>query len=271
MTTTIEGVATARFPPTGWASHAGVMAVRSLRALARQPQVLAPSFMFPLFFTAVSAAAFDRTTSLAGFPDVDSFLTFLLPATILQGVMFGATSAGVEAAIDIGNGFNDRLLTAPVARVPLFLGRVAGVTVLGAVQTLIFTGVLVLFGAEFGGGVAGFAVVVAVNTLFAAAVGAFSLTIAFHTGSVEAVNGFFPILFAGVFMSSAFFPPELSGGWFERVASANPLTWMIDGTRELTIAGWDSGAAFQGIGVAAALLAFFLATSMHALRVSLRS
>lgn len=257
--------------PASWIAHALAMGGRSLRGLIRQPQVLAPSLIFPLFFTAVSAAAFDRTTSLPGFPEVDSFLTFLLPATILQGVMFGAISAGVEAAIDMENGFNDRLLAAPVARIPLFLGRLGGVMILGGVQALFFSGVLIAFGAQFDGGIAGFAVVVAVSMLFAGAVGAFSLTIAFHTGSVEAVNGFFPILFAAVFMSSAFFPPELSGGWFEIIASANPLTWMIDGTRDLTIGGWDTGAAARALAVAGGLLAFFLATSLNALRVSLRS
>jgi len=254
-----------------WLAHAGVMARRSIRGVARQPQLWAPSLIFPLFFSAVSAAAFSRTTSLPGFPEVDSFLTFLVPATILQGVMFGATSAGTEQAIDMENGFNDRLLAAPVARVPLLLGRLGGIMVLSVLQAVLFTVVLVVAGASFAGGVAGLLAIMAVAALMGAAVGAFAMAIALKTGSVEAVNGFFPIFFALVFLSSAFFPPELSGGWFEAVASVNPVTWMIDGTRDLVVHGWDVEAAVSAIGVAAGLLALFLALALQALRSSLRS
>ena len=256
---------------SAWSAHAGVMARRSIRGTIRQPQLWAPSLIFPLFFSAVSAAAFSRTTNLPGFPEVDSFLTFLVPATILQGVMFGATSAGTEQAIDMENGFNDRLLAAPVARVPLLVGRLGGIMVLAVVQTLLFTTVLVIAGASFAGGVAGLAAMVVMSALVGAAVGAFSMAIALKTGSVEAVNGFFPIFFALVFLSSAFFPPSLSGGWFEAVASVNPITWMIDGSRDLVVHGWDAQAALTSVGVALGMLVAFLGLALQALRSSLRS
>lgn len=257
--------------PASWVSHAAVMARRSVVGIARQPQLWVPSLVFPLFFAAVSAAAFERTTDLPGFPDVDSFLTFLLPATVLQGVMFGATSAGTETAIDMENGFNDRLLASPVARVPLFLGRLGGITVLSLAQALVFTVVFLGFGATFAAGVAGVVTLAVVAMLFSAAVGAFSMAIALRTGSVEAVNGFFPIFFALVFLSSAFFPPELSGGWFEAVAELNPITWMIDGIRELVVVGWDTSAALTAVGVAGGLLTLLMAAALGALRASLRS
>ena len=257
--------------PTAWFAHARVMARRSVFSILRQPQLWAPSIIFPLFFTAVSAASFDRTTSLPGFPAVDSFLTFLIPATVLQGVMFGATSAGTEVAIDMENGFNDRLLAAPVARVPLFVGRLAGIAALALVQTAIFLAVLMAFGASFEAGLPGMLVLAAVGVLFASAVGAFSIVIALRTGSVEAVNGFFPIFFALVFLSSAFFPPSLTGGWFEAIANVNPISWMIDGTRDLVIQGWDGEAAITSIGVAAGLFVLFLVLALQAVRASVKS
>lgn len=257
--------------PGQWASHAGVMARRAIHGIVRQPQLWAPSLVFPLFFAAVSAAALQRTTSLPGFPEVDSFLTFILPATVLQGVMFSATSAGNETAIDIENGFLDRLLAAPVARIPMFVGRLGGVMVLSFAQAIVFTLVFLAFGASFAAGPAGLAVLAIVGVLFGSAIGALSIAIALRTGSVEAVNGSFPIFFAAVFLSSAFFPPELSGGWFEIVANLNPITWMIDAVRELVITGWDVGAALTAIAVAAAMLVVFMAVALQALRVSLRS
>ncbi len=250
-------------------AQAVAIAGRSVRGVLRQPPQWVPSLVFPLFFNAVSAAAFDRTRALPGFPEVNSFLTFLLPATILQGVLLGATAAGNDAAVDIENGFFDRLVLSPMSRVSLLGGRLVGSMALGVVQVVFFLSVLSVFGARLENPLAGVLVLVVVGALLAGAVGAFSVSIALRTGSVEAVNGFFPIFFAALFMSSAFFPPSLSGGWFETVASINPITWIVDGLRDVIIEGWVPGAAARAIAVSAALgvLAIFMATRSLAARI----
>ena len=247
------------------------IAGRAIKAVARQPQTWAPGIVFPLFFTALSSAAFDRTRSIPGFPEVSSFVAFLLAATIVQGVMFGSTSAGNDVAIDIESGFFDRMVASPVARVALIVGRLAGTMALAVAQAVVFFLVLWPFGATMDAGAAGMAVTLLVAALFGGAVGAFSIAVGLKTGSVEAVNGFFPIFFALVFLSSAFFPPEISGGWFERVADANPLSYMVDGMRHLHITGWDTGEAATAVGVAVGLFALFLVMALAALRGRLRS
>ena len=112
MTTSSPRLAATHAVPQVWE-----IARRSIVAVVRQPQLWAPSIVFPLFFTALSSAAFDRTRSIPGFPDVSSFVAYLLAATVVQGVMFGSTSAGNDVAIDIESGFFDRMLLSPVARV----------------------------------------------------------------------------------------------------------------------------------------------------------
>lgn len=252
----------------GVVAPATAMARRSIRGIIRQPQLWAPAIVFPLFFSAVSSAAFDRTRALPGFPEVDSFLTFILPATIIQGVMFGATSVGNEMAIDMENGFADRLRAAPVNRAALLVGRLAGVMLLAMVQTLAFVVVFVVFGATVAGGPQAVVVLMLVSAAFAGAIGSFALVVAMRTGSVEAVNGFFPIFFAAVFLSSAFFPPELSGGWFERVAAVNPVSWIVDATRELVIDGFAWGSAAVAVAVTAAMMAVLNAVAVDTLRRS---
>ncbi len=263
MTAVVSGVHTG--------AQVRAIAVRSMRSTWRQPQLWAPSLVFPLFFTALSAAAFDRTRSIEGFPDVSSFVAYLLAATIVQGVVFGSTGAGTDVALDIETGFFDRLVASPVARVALILGRLTGSMALAVGQSLVFTLVLLPFGATMDAGFLGWVVTLAVAALFGGAVGAFSLAVGLKTGSFEAVNGFFPILFALVFLSSAFFPPEISGGWFERLADLNPISYMIDGIRNLQISGWDLGDAAMSLGVAAGMLTLFLIGALAALRDRLRS
>ena len=252
-------------------AQTGAIAQRSLRAMARQPQIWAPSIIFPLFFTALSSAVFERTRQLPGFPTVSSFVAYLLAATVIQGVLFGATAAGNDLALDIETGFFDRLVASPVARTAIITGRLAGSAVLGAFQALAFVVILMPFGATMAAGWPGAAVTVATGVMFASAVGGFSLVVAIRTGSVEAVQGFFPIFFAVVFLSSAFFPPNLSGGWFETVADVNPLSVMVDGLRHLHVVGWDSNAALKAVGVPTVMTILFGAASLRALQRRLAS
>ena len=89
---------------------------RSILGTFRQPQAWIPGFLFPLLMAAVYAAQFKRATQLPGFPEVDSFLQFLLPATVLQACIFGATNGASDLSVDIEQGFFERLLAPPVSR-----------------------------------------------------------------------------------------------------------------------------------------------------------
>ena len=86
-----------------------VLAGRSVRNTGRDPSAWVPPMVFPLLLAAIYGAQFSRATELPGFPEVDSFLQFVLPASVLQGVSFFAGDAGVGMATDIQTGFFDRL------------------------------------------------------------------------------------------------------------------------------------------------------------------
>jgi ABC-2 type transport system permease protein len=235
------------------ASHSAALSRRSILGIFRQPQVIFPSMFFPLFFAALNSAAFDRTTNLPGFPPVESFLQFLLPATIMQGVLFGSTSAGNEMAVDIQNGFFDRLLASPVSRTSILIGRLAGAGALGVLQTLVFMAVLWPFSADVRGGPAAMVVLCVTGGLMAMGVGGLGLALALRSGSAEAVQNSFPLVFISLFMSSAFFPRQLMEGWYKAVASNNPLSWLIEALRHQVVVGFDAGEAATAIGIALAV------------------
>ncbi|MFT6293273.1 MAG: ABC-2 type transport system permease protein, partial [Ilumatobacter sp.] len=67
------------------------MSKRSVLALWRQPSLVVPSIIFPLFFAALGTSSFARATSIPGFPEVDSYLDFALAGSIAQGILFGST------------------------------------------------------------------------------------------------------------------------------------------------------------------------------------
>jgi len=234
------------------------LARRSVFSTLRQPPLYLPSLFFPLLIAAVNSAALTRATDLPGWPTGPdgqpvSFLTFVLAASIVQAVMLGAITGGSDVALDIENGFFERLLASPVSRLSILVGRLAGAAVMGGAQALIFIALFRLFGVEVQGGIAGIAVIVLTAVLLAIAVGALAAAIGLRTGLQEAVNNSFPLIFILLFISSAFFPTGLMKGWYQVVAEHNPLTWIINGMRYQIITGFDLGEALQSILVAGAL------------------
>ena len=244
-------------------AQARALGARSARGIARQPETWLPSLIFPLLIAGVNNSAMARAVALPGFPPVDSVLQFLLPATIVQGVMFGAVSGGSDLALDIENGFFERLLASPVARSAILVGRLVGGAALAVCQAVFFVVVFALFGARVEGGPAAVVVLAGMAVLVTLMIGGITAAIGVRTGKQESVDSTFPLVFILLFMSSAFFPTALMSGWYQQVAEHNPLSWMIDGARELVIYGFSWDAALVALAVPAVLAVFTIGLAVR--------
>jgi ABC-2 type transport system permease protein len=253
------------------ASQTMVLSRRALVGIVRQPSMWMPGFFFPFMLAAVYSAQFSRAVDLPAFPFDDiTFLDFILPASVLQGVAFGSINGGSELALDLENGFIDRLLTSPVARPAILVGRLAGAMGYAIVLSSVLMVVFTLMGADIAGGVASVLVVLIVAALLSLAMGSIAAAIALRTGSQEVVQSIFPLVFVMIFTSSAFFPVSLMEGWYGALAAKNPITWIIDPTRRLTVVGFDAGDMFEAIGIAMALASLALLLAFTQLQRRLR-
>ena len=239
---------------------------RAVLNTLRKPTSFVPALTFPLLFLALSSAAFDATTRLPGFPRVDSFLQFVVATTIIQGSLFGSVAAGSDMATDIEGGFFDRLVASPVARTSILVGRVMGSAALAFTQAWLYFAVTSLFGLEVEGGLVGMLMVAVVAAVLGSGIGSVSVAFALRTGSAEAVQGSFPMLFAGLFLSSAFFPRSLMDGWFRDVATVNPLSHLIEGLRAQVISGIELGEFLTALAVAVSIFVVGVAAAAAALR-----
>lgn len=260
--------ATAALGPqrTGALTQVGHLARRSVTRTVRQPVMIVPSLVFPLFLLAINASGLDAATSLPGFP-TDSYLTFALALTFMQGALFATMGAGQSIAEDIQRGFFNRLQLTPLRRPALLAGQLAGIVVLGLVQALTFVIVGVAFGADVEAGLPGLAVLIALSVLVAVAFGSLGLALGLRTGSGEAVQGAFPLMFVLLFLSSMALPRELIEiDWFQTVATINPVSYLIEAFRSLLITGWDAEALALGFGIALAILVLGIVAATAALR-----
>ncbi len=247
------------------------LAWRSIVTTIRLPQAWFPALFFPLVLMAIFTASFGGAPgTIPGFPPVRSFLDFAVSGAIIQGVLIGGTSAGAAFATDIEGGFFDRLVASPTSRTSILTGRLGASIALGVGQALLFISLAAIFGARVDGGVLGIFIVVVIATLFAAAVGGLGIFLALRTGSGEAVQGMFPLFFALLFFSSAFFPLDTMVGWYHDVAALNPITYLVESMRLEIIGGATIWTALTGIGIALGLALITVGASALALRRRLR-
>ncbi len=133
----------------------------------------------------------------------------------------------------------------------LIAGQLGGIAVLGLVQAVFYIAVGLLAGVHFASGVGGIAVLLLFAALVSVGFGAVGIYLALRTGSGEAIQGLFPLLFVFLFISSMNAPRNLMEiQWFKALASINPVSYLIEAVRSLIITGWDARALALGFGFA---------------------
>ncbi len=247
-------------------TQVGQLARRSVLRTLRQPAQIVPALIFPLFLLAVNSGGLKEATDLPGFP-TDSYLTFALAVPFMQGALFSVMNAGTDLARDIETGFLNRLALTPLRGVALLSGLLAGAVVLGLVQATTYLAVGLIAGAELAAGVGGALTIVALAVSITVGFGSIGLFAALRTGSGEAVQSLFPVFFVFLFISSMALPLDvIQTQWFHDVASANPVSYLLQAFRSLLIEGWNVGDLALGFGIAAAILAVGMFAAATALK-----
>jgi ABC-2 type transport system permease protein len=244
----------------------GALARRSVVRTLRQRALLVFPILFPLILFAINGSALSPAARLPGFPPV-SYRAFALAVPFMQGALFIAVTAGTDLARDIQSGFFNRLALTPLRSSALLAGQLGGSIVVACVQSVVYLIVGSATGVGIASGVGGALVLLVLSVLIAFGFAGLGMLIALRFGTGEAVQGFFPLLFVTLFLSSSSLPRNLlTVPWFHDVATYNPVSYLIEGIRSLIIAGWDARALALGFGFAAALVVLSLGFSGLAMK-----
>jgi ABC-2 type transport system permease protein len=247
------------------AVQVGAVAGRSIKRTLRQPAMSVPPLVFPIALMLVNSAGLEPSTMLPGFPTT-SFLAFALAVPFIQGALFATMNAGTELARDIQTGFLNRLSLTSLRGSALLAGHLAGVVVLGVAQAVFYIAVGLILGVNFASGPAGIVVLLIFSALVGLGFGALGAFLALRTGTGEAVQSMFPLLFVFLFISSMNTPRDLIAvNWFRFLASINPVSYLIECVRSLIITGWDAKALALGFGIAMIIAVVALVLSAWAL------
>jgi ABC-2 type transport system permease protein len=127
------------------------LAWRVLHKIFRNPSLLAPQLIFPLFFFTAFVGGLSRVNSLPGFDYPPGYTAFQFVFVLLQSAAFGGVFTGFGIASDFEYGFARRLFLAAPRRSALIVGY--GIAAVGrwALTGGLLTAVAMIAGMEVGG------------------------------------------------------------------------------------------------------------------------
>ncbi len=224
-------------------TETNVLFLRSMRRLWRRPIALYFSLIQPVIWMLLFGQLFNRIARLPGAESAfggKSYFQFLVPAVVLQTLIFGAAQSGIGMINDIQSGFLSKLLTTPVHRMAILLGRILGDLTRMILQGVIIVAIGWVFGqfqsdpVSYEYGIPGLLGALLIGLLFGLGLAGFNVFVALKTKSTEStflIANFItlPLLFT----SSAQLPVPLMPPWLQYVARLNPVTYAVDSMRLL--------------------------------------
>lgn len=246
------------------AADTWALMVRALREATRQPAIEIGNIFIPMFFFAVTVGAIGNVAGRAF--GIDNYTGFQMPVAVLQAVAGAAGTAGLGMVTDIERGYFDKLMLTPAPRISLALGRLAADGVRTMVLATIITVAGILAGSGMETGPAGFVVLLLIAGLFGLAYSGIGVAIALKTGSNQAAQIGFLLFFPLLFLSPAFAPKEFFADWLEFLATINPVTYILEGMRDLVLEGWDAQSLLAALASIGGLAAFTMTLVLLALR-----
>ncbi len=237
---------------------------RSLNEVLRVRGALLPATIAPVVFLLGMSGQFGRLTGLEGFP-TDSYMSWIVPLSCLQGAGFAGAATGSNLARDIEQGWFDRLLLAPVPRPVLLIGPILGGITRSLVPATVVLLVGLMLGAEITGGALGVLALYVACIGFCAAAGLWGIFMALTFRTQQAGPLMQQGVFLGVFLSTAYTPEVLLRGWLAEVAPYNPVTYVLELARQATVSGIEPSWAHTWPGLVA-LAGMLLVLGVFALR-----
>jgi oleandomycin transport system permease protein len=243
--------------------HSLALAHRTILRIRRTPEQLFDVTFQPIIFVVLFVYLFGGAIS----GSTHDYLQYVLPALMVQTVLFSSMTIGVNLNTDIGKGVFDRFRSLPIPRSAPLVGAVLG----DVVRYLISIVVLIAFGYAIGFRVQTDPLQAALGCLVLVV---FSLCLCWvsvligmlvrEPGGVQGIS--FMLMFPLTFGSSMFVPVDTMPGWLQAWVHVNPVTHLTDTVRGLMIGGPVAWPLAQTLLWAAAIVGVFAPLAVRAYR-----
>jgi ABC-2 type transport system permease protein len=191
-----------------------------------------------------------------------SYVDYLVPAYVATIVLFTGGGIAVAVAADKAGGFTDRMLSLPVPRLSLVLGRTLADSTTN-VWSIVTTAALgFAFGFRLTGSLTGALGAFGLCLVYAVVFTVVFIVMGLFAPNAQAAQGMSLIAFVFAFISSAYVPAASMPGWLQPFSKYQPITPMVNGVRSL-LAG---GTGDVGLALAWSALLLLVFTPVAVLR-----
>jgi ABC-type multidrug transport system permease subunit len=251
----------------GWRANLatiGALMSRAKNELLRVPGAAIPGVLAPTIFFLGLNGVFGELTQLTGF-STGNYASFIVPVSMLQGAGFTGAAAGVNLARDIEQGWLDRLLVSPTPRWVLLAGTVLAASARALIPATAVFVIALALGAKFPG-LDGLVIIYAMVAAMAAVAACWGSMLALRFKSQSAA----PLMQAGtlalIFLTPAYAPLALLQGWLHDIARFNPVTRVIEASRQGFLGAVTWAETWPGILALAGMLAVLGALALREMR-----
>lgn len=213
-----------------------VLWLRELKAFIRARSRIIGNIVQPLFFMAILGVGFKSSMRFTGvgMQGID-YLQFLVPGLIGMTILFSSMFAGLSILWDRQFGFLREIMVAPVSRLSLVLGRVAGGMTTTILQALSILLIAYLFGFRIKGIME---LLLSIIFMILIGTGFVGMGVAFAS-KMEDMHGFQIvmnfIIMPIFFLSGALFPLKGLPPWLGFLTYIDPLTYGVDALRGIML------------------------------------
>ncbi len=246
-----------------WTSATLTVAWRSLHNLFRNPALLFPPLVMPIFFFAAFAGGLSAVENVPGF-DYPDYNTFQFVFVLLQSAAFGGVFTGFAIAGDYESGFSKRLMLSTRDRSAIIAGYALVALVRAVLVMLVLVVVALVAGADItGNGLDLFGMFGLALLLNLAAV-LFSAGVALRIRSMQGAPLMQIPVFVALLTAPVYVPIALIEGWVHAVAQVNPITPLLESGRGLAIG--DPVKVALAFAVVLALVTVMVAWALRGMR-----
>jgi ABC-2 type transport system permease protein len=248
-----------------YAAMVAVLTRRALNEILRVPGAAIPGVLAPTIFFLGLVAVFGNLTLLPGF-DTDSYQSFLIPVSLMQGAGFTGAATGVNLARDIEQGWFDRLLVSPAPRSVLLLGMFISASFRSLIPATVLLAVAFGLGAHWPG-VGGLALALVIVMGMAMIAAGWATTLALRFKSQSAAPLMQSAMLVLILTTTAYAPLALLTGWLATVARYNPATQIVEAARQGFVPGTVTWAeTWPGLLALFGLIALLSALALRGMR-----
>jgi ABC-2 type transport system permease protein len=193
------------------------------------------------------------------------YRAYIAPGVMAQAAMFIAIFFGLAVIWERDVGQLQRLLATPLSRGSIVLGKAVGACVRALVQAALLLAVLALAGIDVRWSVAGLLGTLTMLMIGTAAFACMSMLLAAAVKERERFMGIGQLIMMPLFFaSSALYPLAVMPGWLHAIARVNPLTYEVQGLRQMLVGVGGAGELWLDFLVVTGFLLAMLAAATRA-------